>query len=160
MPTQQHVLVVPVDEGGEFIFAHALDSGIRVWVRSLVRRVDERPRRPRGVAAPMCGGSINDMSPLRDFVDHAADDPAAPLSPSRIRDTRPLVARTDLDSLSCRMHFSYRALSPMHTIGAWDGAAPELLVPCHWILTVYHRTLTDASLCHRSLITSGQRLAT
>lgn len=132
MPNQQHVLVVPVDEGGEFVFAHTLDSGIRVWVRSLVRRVDERPRRPSGVAAPLYGGSISDMSPLRDFVTdfvgHATDDPAAPLSPGRIRDTRPLVARTDLDSLSSRMHFSFRALSPMHTIGAWDGAAPELLI--------------------------------
>ncbi|MET7854087.1 hypothetical protein ABZT48_39235, partial [Streptomyces avermitilis] len=33
------------------------------------------------------------------------------------------------------------------------------VVLCHWILTVCHRTLTDASLCHRSLITAGQRLS-
>ncbi|MGX5186254.1 hypothetical protein ACWKT5_26620 [Streptomyces avermitilis] len=132
MSTLEHVLVVPVEEGGAFVFAHALDSGIRVWMRGLVRRVDERPRRLRGVAAPLYGGFISDMTALRDFVtdfvDHATDNPAMPVSPGRIRDTRPLVARTGLDSLSSRMHFSYRALSPMHTSGAWDGAAPELLI--------------------------------
>ncbi|MFE0369546.1 hypothetical protein [Streptomyces tendae] len=131
MPILDHVLVVPVDEGGEFVFAHALDSGIRVWTRGPLRRVDERPRL-RGVAAPLYGGSISDMSALRDFVtdfvDHATDEAATVLSPGRIRDTRPLVARTRSDSLSSRIHFSYRALSPMHTIGAWDGAAPELLI--------------------------------
>ncbi|MGW6145571.1 hypothetical protein, partial [Streptomyces sp. NPDC055140] len=71
-------------------------------------------------------------TPLRDFVthfvDHATDDPAKALSPGRIRDTQPLVARTDLDSPSSHTHFSYFALSPMHTIGAWDGPAPELLL--------------------------------
>ncbi|WP_306972177.1 hypothetical protein [Streptomyces canus] len=30
-------------------------------------------------------------------------------------------------------------------------------VLCHRILSACHRTLTDASLCHRSLITPGQR---
>lgn len=39
-----------------------------------------------------------------------------------------------------------------------DSGRPHA-VPCHWILTVCHRTLTDASLCHRSLITAGQRLS-
>jgi hypothetical protein len=132
MSTPEHVLVVPVEEGGEFVFAHALDSAIRVWTRGPFRRVDERPRRLRGVAAPLYGGFISDMTPLRnfltDFVDHATNDPALPLSPGRIRDTRPLVARTSLESLASRMHFSYRALSPMHTYGPWDGAAPELLI--------------------------------
>lgn len=103
-------------------------------MRGLARRgaVDERPRRLRGIAAPLYGGSISDMAALRDFltdfVDHATDPPAMPLPPGRVRDTRPLVARTDLDSLTSRMHFSYRALSPMHTIGPWDGVAPELLI--------------------------------
>ncbi|MGW6602246.1 hypothetical protein [Streptomyces sp. NPDC055036] len=63
---------------------------------------------------------------VTDFVDHATDD--LPLSPGRIRDTRPLVARTNSDSLSSSMHFSHRALSPLHTIGPWDRAAPELLI--------------------------------
>ncbi|MGW2110016.1 hypothetical protein [Streptomyces sp. NPDC001948] len=132
MTTLDHVLVVPVNEGGEFVFAHALDSGIRVWMRGLVRRSAESARRPRGVAAPLYGGRIRDMTALRDFVtnfvDHATDDPAVPLSPGRIRDTRPLVRRTDHDSPNSRKHFKYHAMSPMHTNGAWDGAAPELLI--------------------------------
>lgn len=129
MSTLDHVLVTPVDEGGELVFAHALDSGIRVWARGLTRRVDERPRRP---AAPLFGGSIRDMSVLRDFVtafvEHATDDPATQLRPGRIRDTRPLAERTGSNSPTSRMHFSYCALSPMHTIGAWEAAAPELLI--------------------------------
>ncbi|MFF3787159.1 hypothetical protein [Streptomyces sp. NPDC001933] len=132
MTTLDHVLVVPVNEGGELVFAHALDSGIRVWMRGLVRRSAESARRPRGVAAPLYGGSIRDMAALRDFVtnfvDHATDDPAVPLSPGRIRDTRPLVRRTDHDSPNSRKHFTHHAMSPMHTNGAWDGAAPELLI--------------------------------
>ncbi|MFJ4084945.1 hypothetical protein ACIP2Z_39130 [Streptomyces iakyrus] len=133
MPTTPtYVLAAPVSEGGELVFAHAFDSGIRVWMRGLTRPVDERPRRLRGVAAPLYGGTIRDMAPLADFVadfvEHAADDPAMPLSPGRIRDVRPVVARTDLDSLSSRMHFSYRAMSPMHTVGPWSGAAAELLL--------------------------------
>ncbi|MFI5990374.1 hypothetical protein ACIBAC_00770 [Streptomyces sp. NPDC051362] len=131
MLTPTHVLAAPVSEGGEIVFAHALDGGIRVWMRGLTRPVDERPR-PRGVAAPLYGGTIHDMAPLRDFVaafvEHDADDLAVPLSPGRIRDTRPVVARTDSDSLSSRMHFSYRAMSPLHTVGPWDGAAAELLL--------------------------------
>ncbi|MFF4902206.1 hypothetical protein [Streptomyces sp. NPDC001068] len=132
MPTPKHVLVVPVAEGGEFVLAHALDSGIRVWTRGLTRRVDERPRRLRGVAAPLYGGTISDMAPLADFVadflEHAVDDPAMPLTLGRIRDTRPIVARTNSDALSSRMHFSYRSMSPLHTVGPWDGAAAELLL--------------------------------
>ncbi|MGA5454754.1 hypothetical protein ACPCVO_50240 [Streptomyces umbrinus] len=61
---------------------------------------------------------ISNATGLRDFVEHAADDPATPRSPGRTRDTRPLVGRTGLDDLSNRMHLSYRAMSPMHTIGA------------------------------------------
>ncbi|MFD5856098.1 hypothetical protein [Streptomyces chartreusis] len=132
MLTPTYVLAAPVDEGGEIVFAHAFDSGIRVWMRGLIRRVDERPRRLRGVAAPLYGGIIREMAPLldfvADFVEHAVDDPAMPLSPGRIRDTRPVVARTRSDSLGSRMHFSYRALSPLHTVGPWDGAAAELLL--------------------------------
>jgi hypothetical protein len=136
MPTPEHVLVVPVSEGGEFVFAHALDSGIRVWMRGLTSRVDERPQRLRGVAAPLYGGRISDFTPLADFVaefvadfvEHAVDDPAMPLTPGRIRDTRPIVARTNSDALSSRMHFSYRSMSPMHTVGPWGGAAAELLL--------------------------------
>ncbi|MFK0143285.1 hypothetical protein [Streptomyces murinus] len=70
--------------------------------------------------------------PLRDFVadfvEHAVDDPAMPLTAGRIRDTRPVVARTGSDALSSRMHFSYRAMSPLYTVGPWDGAAAELLL--------------------------------
>ncbi|MFJ2730795.1 hypothetical protein [Streptomyces collinus] len=132
MPTPTHVLVAPVEKGGELVFAHALDSGIRVWMRGLTRIVDERPRRLRGVAAPLYGGTIRDMFLLRDFVtdfvEHAVDDPTVPLTAGRIRDTRPVVARTDSDALSSRMHFSYRAMSPLHTVGPWDGAAAELLL--------------------------------
>ncbi|MFF9158252.1 hypothetical protein ACF1AB_39180 [Streptomyces sp. NPDC014846] len=132
MHTPTHVLAVPAEEGGEFVFAHALDSGIRVWMRGLTRRVDERPRLLHGVAAPLYGGTLRDMEPLRDFVvdfvEHAVDNPAMPLTPGRIRDTRPVVARTDSDALSSRMHFSYRAMSPLHTVGPWDGAAAELLL--------------------------------
>ncbi|MCZ1012262.1 hypothetical protein [Streptomyces lydicus] len=132
MPTSHaYVLTVPVDEGGEFVFAHAFDSGIRVWMRGLTCRVDERPRRLCGVAAPLHGGTIRDMAPLldfvADFVEHAIDDPAVQLTPGLIRDTRPVVVRTGSDSLSSRMHFSYRAMSPLHTDGPWDGAAAELL---------------------------------
>lgn len=127
MPTPEHVLVAPVSEGGTLVFAHTLGSGIRVWARGLVRHVDERSR-PRGVAAPMYGGTFREVTALRDFLDDAVDDPAMPLRPGRIRDTRPLVARAGLDSLSSRMHFQYRALSPMHTYGPWNGAAAELLV--------------------------------
>ncbi|SEE82499.1 hypothetical protein SAMN05216483_6668 [Streptomyces sp. 2131.1] len=131
MPTPTHVLAAPVEEGGELVFAHSLDSGIRVWMRGLTRVIDERPR-PQGVAAPLYGGTIRDLEPLRDFVadfvEHAVDDPAGSLSPGRIRDTRAIVARTASDSLSSRMHFSYRAMSPLHTIGPWDGAAAELLL--------------------------------
>ncbi|MGW6602247.1 hypothetical protein [Streptomyces sp. NPDC055036] len=53
MFTPQYVLVAPVDEGGEFVFAHAFGSGIRVWTRGLVRRVDERPDGP-AVSPPRC----------------------------------------------------------------------------------------------------------
>ncbi|WP_331732133.1 hypothetical protein OG613_47495 (plasmid) [Streptomyces sp. NBC_00015] len=127
-----HVLVVPVSEGGELIFAHTLDSGIHVGMRGLTRPVDERPRRLRGVAAPLYGGTIRDMHPLRDFVadfvEHAVDESTVPLTAGRIRDTRLVVARTSLDALSSRMHFSYRAMSPLHTVGPWDGAAAELLL--------------------------------
>ncbi|MFF7098105.1 hypothetical protein ACFY9A_37825 [Streptomyces rubradiris] len=132
MPTPTHVLVTPVSEGGELVFAHALDSGIRVWMRGLTGPVDERPRRLRGVAAPLYGGTIRDMHPLRDFVadfaEHAVDDPAVPLTPGRIRDTRPVNVRTSSDALANGMHFSYRAMSPLHTIGPWSGAAAELLL--------------------------------
>ena len=130
--TPTYVLAAPVSEGGELVFAHAFDSGIRVWMRGLTRTVDERPRRLRGAAAPLYGGTIRDLEPVRDFVadfvEHAADDPAMPLTPGRIRDTRPLVARTSLDAVSSRMHFSYRAMSPLHTVGPWNGAAAELLL--------------------------------
>ncbi|MFG2564645.1 hypothetical protein ACGFR6_04305 [Streptomyces sp. NPDC048567] len=133
MSILDRVLVAPVDGGGEFFFAHAFDSGIRVWTRGLVRRVDERPRKPHGVAAPLYGGgTIGNMAALRDFVtdfvDHAADAPVEQLKPSLVRDTVPLVLRTDMDSVTSRMHFSYCAFSPMHTIGAWDAAGPELLL--------------------------------
>lgn len=132
MPTPTHVLAAPVEEGGELVFAHALDSGIRVWMRGLTRLVDERPRRLRGVAAPLYGGTIRDLPPLRDFVadfvEHAVDDPALPLTPGRIRDTRPVVARAGLDAVSSRMHFSNCAMSPLHTVGPWNGAAAELLL--------------------------------
>ncbi|MFF4888128.1 hypothetical protein ACWD6Q_33620 [Streptomyces nigra] len=96
MPTPKHVLAAPVEEGGELVFAHALDSGIRVWMRGLTRLVDERPSRLRGVAAPLYGGTIRDLPPLRDFVadfvEHAVD------------------------------------MSPLHTVGPWNGAAAELLL--------------------------------
>ncbi|PKW05162.1 hypothetical protein SAMN05428944_7848 [Streptomyces sp. 1222.5] len=132
MPTPAHVLAAPVDEGGEFVFAHAFDRGIRVRMRGLTCRVDERPRRLRGVVAPLYGGIIRGMEPLQDFVadfvEHAVDDPHKPLPPGRIRDTRPVVARTGSDTLSSRMHFSYSALSPLPTVGPWDGAAAELLL--------------------------------
>jgi hypothetical protein len=72
------------------------------------------------------------MAALRDFVtdfaDHFADDPAMPLSPGRVRDTKPVVARTGIDNRSSRMHFSYRSVSPMDTFGRWEGAAAELLI--------------------------------
>ncbi|MFF9002055.1 hypothetical protein ACF1GW_22050 [Streptomyces achromogenes] len=97
-------------------------------MRGLTGPVDERPRRLCGVAAPLYGGTIRDMHPLRDFVEHAVDDPAVPLTTGRIRDTRPVVARTSSDALSSRMHFSYRAMSPLHTVGPWSGAAAEMLL--------------------------------
>lgn len=131
MPTPTHVLVAPVREGGALVFTHAHDSGISVWMRGLTRSVDESPR-PRGVAAPLYGGTLSDLEPLRDFVtdfvEHAVDDPAVRLSPGRIRDARPIVARTSSDSVSSRMHFSYRAMSPLDTVGPWHGAAAELLL--------------------------------
>lgn len=72
MPTTPtHVLVTPVSEGGELVFAHALDSGIRVWMRGLTGPVDERPRRLRGVAAPLYGGTIRDLVPLPASPRHA-----------------------------------------------------------------------------------------
>ncbi|MBZ6253557.1 hypothetical protein KVH27_34985 [Streptomyces olivaceus] len=132
MLTPTHVLEAPVVEGGAFVFTHAHDSGISVWMRGLTRVVDERPRRPRGVAAPLYGGTIRDLEPLRDFmadfVEHAVDGPAVALTRGRIRDVRPIVARTNSDALSSRMHFSYRAMSPLDTVGPWDGAAAELLL--------------------------------
>ncbi|WP_225637422.1 hypothetical protein [Streptomyces solaniscabiei] len=131
MPTPTHVLVSPVEEGGALVFTHAHDSGISVWMQGLTRIVVERPR-PRGVAAPLYGGTIRDLEPLRDFVtdfvEHAVDDPTVPLTRGRIRDARPIVARTNSDALSSRMHFSYRAMSPLDTTGPWDGAAAELLL--------------------------------
>ncbi|OVZ99548.1 hypothetical protein B9W64_37790 [Streptomyces sp. CS159] len=132
MLTATHVLEAPVSEGGAFVFTHAHGSGISVWMRGLARVVDERPRRLRGVAAPLYGGTIRDLEPLRDFVtdfvEHAVDEPAVRLTPGRIRDVRPIVARTNSDALSSRMHFSYRAMSPLDTVGPWDGAAAELLL--------------------------------
>jgi hypothetical protein len=132
MPTPTHVLEAPVEEGGALVFTHAHDSGISIWMRGLTRVVDERPRRPRGVAAPLYGGTIRDLEPLRDFVtdfvEHAVDDLTVQLSPGRIRDARPIVARTNSDALVNRMHFSYRAMSPLDTVGPWDGAAAELLL--------------------------------
>lgn len=133
MPTQQHVLVAPVAEGGELVFAHALDSGIRVWMRGLVRRVDEYPRRHklRGVAAPLYGGSISDMEPLRDFltdfVDNATDDPSMRLSPGRIRDVPPLRRRCDVDSPSNYPFFAQHMVSPLQTYGPWEAAAAEVV---------------------------------
>ncbi|MER7195429.1 hypothetical protein [Streptomyces flaveolus] len=131
MPTPTHVLVSPVEEGGALVFTHTHDSGISVWMQGLTRIVVERPR-PRGVAAPLYGGTIRDLEPLRDFVtdflEHAVDDPTVPLTRGRIRDARPIVARTNSDALSSRMHFSYRAMSPLEPAGPWDGAAAELLL--------------------------------
>ncbi|WP_189710695.1 hypothetical protein [Streptomyces anandii] len=43
-------------------------------------------------------------------------------------------------------------------VGGADGLY-QGVVPCRWILTVRHRILMDVSLCHRSLITAGQRLS-
>ncbi|MFD8376077.1 hypothetical protein ACFV2Z_35880 [Streptomyces sp. NPDC059688] len=68
------------------------------------------------------------MEPLRDFVEQAVDDPAMPLPSGRIRDVRPVVARTDSGTLSSRMHFSYRAMSSLQTVGPRDGVAAELLL--------------------------------
>ncbi|MEU7052870.1 hypothetical protein [Streptomyces eurythermus] len=87
-------------------------------MRGLTGPVDERPRRLRGVAAPLYGGTIRDMHPLRDFVadfaEHAVDDPAVSLTPGRIRDTWPVVARTSSDALVNRMHFAPRHVTVAH----------------------------------------------
>ncbi|MFI8490104.1 hypothetical protein [Streptomyces rubrogriseus] len=99
-------------------------------MRGLTRRVDESPGPvgppPRCTAEPSTTWSLLDF--VTDFVEHAVDDPAVRLSPGHIRDARPVVARTSSDSVSSRMHFSYRAMSPLHTAGPWDGAAAELLL--------------------------------
>ncbi|WDM17657.1 hypothetical protein J3S85_37225 [Streptomyces lavenduligriseus] len=65
---------------------------------------------------------------MADSVEYAVDDPAVPLTTGRIRDTRPVVARTSLDDLSSPMHFSYRAISPLHAVGPWSGGTAELLL--------------------------------
>lgn len=131
MSASQHVLVVPVAEGGTFVFAHALDGGIRVWMQSPARQVDEHPRRLRGVAVPLYGGSLTDREALADFVwdfiDHADDGLSLPLVPGRIRDVRPLGDRTNAGSLANQRFFRQRVFSPLHTLGPWNGAAPELL---------------------------------
>lgn len=131
MPTLPHVLVAPVSEGGALVFTHTLDSGICVWMRGLTRTVDERPRRLRGVAAPLYGGTICDARPLRDFVaDYVerADGATMPLAPGRIREVRPVTARTGADDPHNHRWFSYHVMSPLHTVGPWDGAAAELLL--------------------------------
>ncbi|MET8696892.1 hypothetical protein ABZV65_30630 [Streptomyces bauhiniae] len=130
MPEEQQVLVARNWGGGEFIFSHAYGSGIAVWVRHLGALVTESPR-PRGVAASLYGGVIADKNALADFVadfvEDATGDEAEELRPGRVRDTKPIVERTRSDSLTSRMHFSYRSIL-MDTVGPWDGAAAELLL--------------------------------
>ncbi|GGV50671.1 hypothetical protein GCM10010245_79870 [Streptomyces spectabilis] len=133
MPTPPHVLVAPVVEGGEFVFAHAGDSALRVWTRNLTCRVEEQLGSPRrGVGAALYGGRISDMAPLKDFVtdfvDHATDTPPLRLTPARIQGVHPLRQRCNADSPTHSAFFAEHVMSPLHTYGPWDRAAPELLL--------------------------------
>jgi hypothetical protein len=133
MPTAHvHRLVVPVQEGGEFVFAHGRGNGVRVWTRSLARRLPEPRSRVRHGAAPLYGGNLADLTPLRDFLDDCVGQAADPgshvrLAPGR-RNAMRLISRAGLESELTHQHFAIHVLSPLHTCGPWEGAAPELLL--------------------------------
>ncbi|MFE7028879.1 hypothetical protein ACFU9Y_01130 [Streptomyces sp. NPDC057621] len=114
-----------------YLAGHALDYGIRVWMRGLGRRVDESPRlrRFRGVAAPLYGESIRDLELLRDFVTDFVDNSTnalfVRLSPGRIRDAPLLCRRCDIGAPSNYPFFARHLVSPLQTYGPWDEAAAE-----------------------------------
>lgn len=130
MPAHHHVLVVPVAEGGELVFAHGQDGGIRVWTRGLTTRLDETPR-PKGLAA-MYAGTIYGLGPLQEFVDAFLDrDDVTTLpmsSRGRRRDIRTLLDRCGANTLTSSHHFRRVGVSPLHTYGPWKAAAPELVL--------------------------------
>ncbi len=90
---------------------------------------------------------------------------SSPVAPSAVRTAESYWARPRVDGRrSLHRHLRWRrcagtSVSQTSMARAQTLMSQDRSVPCRWILTVCHRTLTDASWCHRSLITAGQRLS-